>query len=122
VCATLLVTSQGPEELPARILRCVAVVVLLFGLYSVGIVSCVPGLFGMISACSFYSLKEVQGYMMLAYGVTLLMKESGGLGRALSGGDVACAVEAWRRYFGYCCYVSRHGHHCRGSGFCPSVL
>jgi hypothetical protein len=68
VCATLLVTSQGPEELPARILRCVAVVVLLFGLYSVGIVSCVPGLFGMISACSFYSLKEVQGYMMLAYG------------------------------------------------------
>jgi hypothetical protein len=28
VCATLLVTSQGPGELPARILRCVAVVVL----------------------------------------------------------------------------------------------
>jgi hypothetical protein len=28
VCATLLVTSQGPRELPARILRCGAVVVL----------------------------------------------------------------------------------------------
>jgi hypothetical protein len=41
---------------------------------------------GMIPACSFYSLKEVQGYMMLAYGVTLPVEGPGGLGRALSGG------------------------------------
>jgi hypothetical protein len=53
----------------------------------------------MIPACSFYSLKEVQGYKMLAYGVTLLVKEPGGFGRALSGGGVVCTVEAWRRYF-----------------------
>jgi hypothetical protein len=66
----------------------------------------------MIPACSFYSLKEVQGYKMLAYGVTLLVKEIGGLGRALSGGDVVCTVEAWRRYFWYCCYMSRHVRHC----------
>jgi hypothetical protein len=49
---------------------------------------------GMIPVCSFYSLKEVQGYKMLAYGVTLLVEEPGGLGRALSGGDVASTVEA----------------------------
>jgi hypothetical protein len=77
---------------------------------------------GMIPACSFYSLKEVQGYIMLAYGVTLLVEEPRGLERALSGGDVACTVEVWRRYFGYCCYVSRHGHDYWGSGFCPSAL
>jgi hypothetical protein len=56
-------------------------------------------LFGMIPACSFYSLKEVQGYMMLAYGVTLRVEEPRGLRRALSGGDVVRTVEAWRRYF-----------------------
>jgi hypothetical protein len=117
VCATLLVASQGLGELPARILRCVAVVVLFSVYLRLG---CVSGFFssplGVIPACSFYSLKEVQGYMMLAYGVTL----SRGLGRALSGGDMACTVEVWRRYFWYCCYVSRHRHHCWGSGFCPS--
>jgi hypothetical protein len=48
----------------------------------------------MIPACSFYSLKEVQGYMMLAYGVTLPVEEPGGLERALSGGSVVCTVEA----------------------------
>jgi hypothetical protein len=122
VCVTLLVTSQGLGELPARILCCVAMVVLLFGLSSVGVVSCVSRPLGMILACSFYSLKEVQCYMMLAYGVTLLVKEPRGLGRALSVGDVAYTVEAWFRYFGYCCYLSRHGHHYRGSGFYPSVL
>jgi hypothetical protein len=53
--------------------------------------------FGMIPACSFYSLKVLQGYKMLAYGVTLLVEEPGGLGRALSGGDVAGTVEALRR-------------------------
>jgi hypothetical protein len=37
--------------------------------------------------------------MMLAYGVTLLVEEPGGLGRALSGGGVVCIVEAWCWYF-----------------------
>jgi hypothetical protein len=59
----------------------------------------------MIPACSFYSLKEVQCYMMLAYGEILPVKEPGGLGRALSGGGVVCTVEAWRRYFWYYGYV-----------------
>jgi hypothetical protein len=36
----------------------------------------------MIPTCSFYSLKEVQGYKMLAYGVTLLVEEPEGLRRA----------------------------------------
>jgi hypothetical protein len=76
----------------------------------------------MILACSFYSLKEVQGYIMLAYGVTLLVEEPGGLGRALSGGDVVRIVEACHWYFWHYCYVSRNGHHCWGSGFCPSEL
>jgi hypothetical protein len=49
---------------------------------------------GTIPACSFYSLKEVKGYKMLAYGVTLLVEEPGGLGRALSGDDVVRTVEA----------------------------
>jgi hypothetical protein len=43
--------------------------------------------------------------MMLAYGVTLLVEEPGGLGRVLSGGDMVCTVEAWHRYFWHCCYV-----------------
>jgi hypothetical protein len=55
--------------------------------------------FGVILACSFYSFKEVQGYMMLVCGMTLLVEEPGGLGRALSGGDVACTVEVWCWYF-----------------------
>jgi hypothetical protein len=59
----------------------------------------------MIPACSFYSLKEVQGYMMLAYGVSLPGEELGGLRRALSGGSMVCTVEAWRLYFWYYCYV-----------------
>jgi hypothetical protein len=71
----------------------------------------------MILACSFYSLKEVQGYKMLAHGVTLTGEEPRGLERALSGGDVVCTVEAWRRYFWHCCYMSRHVRHCWGSGF-----
>jgi hypothetical protein len=59
----------------------------------------------MIPACPFYSLKEVQGYMMLAYGVSLLVEERGGLERALSGGGVVCTMEAWRWYFWYYCYM-----------------
>jgi hypothetical protein len=47
-----------------------------------------------LEACFFYSLKEVQGYTMLAYGVTLPVEEPGGLGRALSGGGMVCTVEA----------------------------
>jgi hypothetical protein len=43
--------------------------------------------------------------MMLAYGVTLPVEEPRGLRRALSGGGVVCTVEAWHRYFWYCCYV-----------------
>jgi hypothetical protein len=53
----------------------------------------------MIHACSFYRLKEVQGYKILACGATLLVEEPRGLGRALSGGDVVRTAEAWRRYF-----------------------
>jgi hypothetical protein len=56
-----------------------------FGSFSVGL-----SRVGMIPACSFYSLKEVQSYKMLACGVTI----SRGLGRALSGGSVVCTVEA----------------------------
>jgi hypothetical protein len=67
---------------------------------------------GMIPACSFYSIKEVQGYKMLAYGVTLLVEEPRRLGRALSGGDVVRTMEAWCRYFWHCCYVFRHVCHC----------
>jgi hypothetical protein len=47
-----------------------------------------------------YSLKEVQGYIMLAYGVTLPVEEPRGLRRALSSGGVVCTVEAWHRYCG----------------------
>jgi hypothetical protein len=66
----------------------------------------------MIPACPFYRLKEVQGYKILASGVTLLVEEPRGLGRALFGGDVVRTVEAWRRYFWHYCYVSRHVCHC----------
>jgi hypothetical protein len=48
----------------------------------------------MIHACFFYSLKEVQGYIMLVHGVTLPVEEPGDLGRALSGGGVVCTVDA----------------------------
>jgi hypothetical protein len=67
---------------------------------------------GIIPACFFYSLKEVQGYKILVYGVTLLVKEPGGLGRVLSGGGVVCTVEAWRRYFWHYCYVFWYVCHC----------
>jgi hypothetical protein len=83
VCATLPVASQGPGELSARVLRCVAVVVLLI-LFPAS---------GMIPVCSFYRLKEVQSYKMLACGVTLLVEEPRGLGRALSSGDVVRTME-----------------------------
>jgi hypothetical protein len=53
----------------------------------------------MIHACSFYRLKEVQSYKILACGATLLVEEPRGLERALSGGDVVRTAEAWRRYF-----------------------
>jgi hypothetical protein len=36
----------------------------------------------MIPTCSFYSLKEVQGYMMLVFGVSLRVEEPRGLERA----------------------------------------
>jgi hypothetical protein len=98
VCATLLVPTQGLGELSAHVSLCVAVVVVLF--------SCLR----MIPACFFYSLKEVQGYKMLACGVTL------------AGGDVVCTMEAWRWYSWHCCYMSGHVRHCLRSGFCPSVL
>jgi hypothetical protein len=54
---TLLVPSQGPRELSVRVLSCF---VLLLWLSS-----------GTVPACSFYSLKEVQGYKILVRGVTL---------------------------------------------------
>jgi hypothetical protein len=99
VYPTLLVPSQDPGELSARVLLCVAMVVVLL------LFSRSPP--GMVPACSFYRLKEVQGYKMLACGV-----EPGGLRRALSGGDVVRTMEAWSRYFWHCCYVSRHVDHC----------
>jgi hypothetical protein len=79
------------QELSARVL-CLP--------YYGGSSSSSPSFSGMILACSFYSLKEVQGYKMLAYGVTLLVEEPGGLERALSGGDVAATMEAWCCTFG----------------------
>jgi hypothetical protein len=48
----------------------------------------------MIHARSFYSLKEVQGNMMLVYGMSLPVEEPGSLRRALSGGGVVSTVEA----------------------------
>jgi hypothetical protein len=65
----------------------------------------------MIPACPFYRLKEVQGYKMLACGVTLLVEEPRGLRRALSDGDVVRTAEAWHRYFWHCCYVFWHVCH-----------
>jgi hypothetical protein len=59
----------------------------------------------MIPACSFYRLKEVQGYKMLACGVTLLVEEPRGLGRALSDGDMVRTADTWRRYFWQCYYM-----------------
>jgi hypothetical protein len=49
---TLLEPSQGPEELSTRVSCCVVI--------------------GMVHACSFYSLKEVQGYKTLTRGVILV--------------------------------------------------
>jgi hypothetical protein len=63
----------------------------------------------MIPACFFYSLKEVQGYMIVGIWCDLA---GGGLGRALSGGGVVCTVEAWRRYFWYYYYVFWYVCHC----------
>jgi hypothetical protein len=103
VCATLLVTSQGPGESSAHVLCLCCYGGSFSSFFVFGWV--VLGLLRMIPACSLYSLKKVQGYMMLVCGVTL----SRGLGRALSGGDVVCTVKAWRRYFWYCCYVSGMG-------------
>jgi hypothetical protein len=58
---TLLVPSQGPRELYVRVLSCFVLLWWLFFFRPLG----------MIPACSFYHLKEVQGYKMLARGVTL---------------------------------------------------
>jgi hypothetical protein len=66
----------------------------------------------MIPTCPFYRLKEVQGYKMLACGVTLLVEEPRGLGRALSGDDVVRTVETWRQYLWHCYYVFWHVCHC----------
>jgi hypothetical protein len=65
-----------------------------------------------VPACSFYSLKELQGYKMLVRGRSLLEKQPRGLGGALSGDDMVCTVESWRRYFWHCCYIARHACHC----------
>jgi hypothetical protein len=64
VCATLLVTSQGSGELSVRVL-CLC----CYGGSSSSLFVFVRP-FGMIPTYSFYSLKEVQGYKVLAYGVT----------------------------------------------------
>jgi hypothetical protein len=61
VCVTLLVPSQGPGELSVRVLPRFVLLWWLFFFRPLG----------MIPTCSFYSLKEVQGYKMLACGVTL---------------------------------------------------
>jgi hypothetical protein len=59
VCVTLLVPSQGLGELSIRLS---VLFLLLFLSLSLGT----------IPACSFYSLKEVQGYKILIRGVTLV--------------------------------------------------
>jgi hypothetical protein len=62
---TLLEPSQGLGESFARVLSCayVRVSLLVFFVSS-----------RMVPACSFYSLKEVQGYKMLVRGRSLLRK------------------------------------------------
>jgi hypothetical protein len=60
VCVTLLVLSQGPGELSVRVLSRFVLLWWLFFFRPLG----------MIPACSFYSLKEVQGYKLLARSVT----------------------------------------------------
>jgi hypothetical protein len=52
----------------------------------------------MVHACSFYSLKEVEGYKMLCVREILVREATSGPQGALSGGVVVSTVEAWRRY------------------------
>jgi hypothetical protein len=66
-CATLLVPLQGPGELLVCDWLGVVVVVVLFS--PSGSPLGFFGPLGTIPTCSFYSLKEVQGYKMWACGV-----------------------------------------------------
>jgi hypothetical protein len=84
-------------------------------------------LLGMIHACSFYSPKEVQGYMMLAYGVTLSVEEPGGLGRALSGTAATCSgtcaiAKGVVSVFRHCCDVLCHTWNCSRRGIFVLVV
>jgi hypothetical protein len=67
---------------------------------------------GMVPARSFYSFKEVPGYKMFVGDVIFVGEGVRGLGRALSGGGMVCATEAWCWYFWYCRYMPRYAHHC----------
>jgi hypothetical protein len=66
----------------------------------------------MVHACSFYSLKEVQGYKMLCVREILVGEAASGPRGALSGSVVVGTVEAWCRYSWYCSYMVRHAYHC----------
>jgi hypothetical protein len=71
VCVTLPEPSQGPGELCVRV-----------------------SLPGMVPACSFYSLKEVQGYKILVCGMILVGERAPRPREGLIWCDVVCTVEA----------------------------
>jgi hypothetical protein len=96
VCATLLVTSQGPGEFLARVLCCVAAVVLFSSSFC--------PLERSLHA-PFIVLRRCRVTKCWCAVCPLLEEEPGGLERALSGGDVVCTVEAWRRYFWHYSYM-----------------
>jgi hypothetical protein len=97
---TLPEPSQGPEESCAYVLSREAFLLSVF--------DSPPRT---VHACLFYSLKEMQGYEMLVCRRSLLEKQPWGLGGSLSGGDMSCTVEAWRRYFWHYGYMARHACH-----------
>jgi hypothetical protein len=113
VCATLLVTSQGPGEFLARVLCCVAVVVLFSSSFR---------LLEQSLHAPFIVLRRCRVTKYWSAVCPLLEEEPRGLERALSSGDMVCTMEPWRRYFWHCSYMFRCVHHCWRSGLCPLVL
>jgi hypothetical protein len=65
-----------------------------------------------VPACSFYSLKEVQGYKTLGMWVILVEEAARRPREALSDGVVVCTVEAWRWYSWYYFYMVWQACHC----------
>jgi hypothetical protein len=132
VCVTLLEPSQGSGESCAHVLFCACVRVPLF------FRPCPRT----VPACSFYSLKEVQGYKMLVHGRSLLEKQPQGLGGPY---PVATLYALWRHgvgtsgtpatwlgmraivegvvsVFRYCSDVPRHSWSCSWRGLFVLVV